>query len=115
MRRTPWRILVLMANLGVVVTVSGQDKPATPAEQFAADTARPRAFELIRRDHIRSDRLCQRISYGFAREYETFLRAALAESPHEGVRAVACLALGQYLNNRVQRLDLCRDAPQLAK
>src|SRR5438046_2237560 len=36
MRRTPWRILVLMANLGVVVTVSGQDKPATPAEQFAA-------------------------------------------------------------------------------
>lgn len=89
-----------------------------PVELVGEDTARPRAFELIRRDHIRSDRLgplCQRISYGFAQEYETFLRAALAESPHEAVRAVACLSLGQYLNNRVQRIDLCRGEPGLAK
>jgi hypothetical protein len=88
-----------------------------PVELVGEDTARPRAFELIRRDHIRSDRLgplCRRISYGFAKEYETFLRAALAESPHEAVRAVACLSLGQYLNNRVQRIDLCSGEPQLA-
>src|SRR6516164_7764888 len=61
-----------------------------PVELVGEDTARARAFELIVRDHIRSDKLgplCQRVSYGFAREYETFLRSVLAKSPHKNVRA----------------------------
>jgi hypothetical protein len=83
-----------------------------------ADTARARAFQLIQRDHIRSDKLgplCQRVSYGFCKEYETFLRAVLAKNPHREVRATACLALGHFLNNRLQRLDLCQEQPELAK
>ena len=89
-----------------------------PVELVGEDTARARAFELIVRDHIRSDKLgplCQRVSYGFAREYETFLRAAMATSPHKDVQATACLYLGHFLHNRLQRLDLCKEQPELQK
>jgi hypothetical protein len=89
-----------------------------PVEIVGEDTARARAFELIRRDHIRSDKLtplCQRVSYGYAKEYETFLRAVLEKNPHKEVRGAACQALGQFLNGRLQRIELCREQPELAK
>jgi hypothetical protein len=89
-----------------------------PVELVGEDEARGRALERIRRDHIRSDRLgplCQRVSYGFCKEYEAFLRAVLANNPHQNVRATACLSLALYLNNRWQRLDLCKEQPNLAK
>jgi hypothetical protein len=89
-----------------------------PVELVGEDTARARAFELIHRDHIRSDKLgplCQRVSYGFSKEYETFLRAVVAKNPHQAVRAAASLSLGHFLNNRLQRVDLCREQPELAK
>jgi len=88
-----------------------------PVEMVGEDTARPRAFEILQRDHVRSDKLgplCQRIAYGYCREYEPFLRAVLAANPHESVRATACLSLGAFLNNRAQRVDLCRERPDLA-
>lgn len=89
-----------------------------PVELVGEDTARAKAFELIHRDHLRSDKLgplCQRVSHGFAKEYETFLRAVAAKNPHDSVRAAATLSQGRFLNNRVQRLDLCREQPELAK
>jgi hypothetical protein len=89
-----------------------------PVEMVGEDVARPRAFELLQRDHLRSEKLgplCQRISYGFCKEYETFLRAVAAKSPHKTIRATASLSLGRYLNNRLQRIDLCREKPDLAK
>jgi hypothetical protein len=89
-----------------------------PVELVGRDEARPRAFALLRRDHLRSDRLgplCERISYGLCAEYETFLRAVLEENPHKEVRARACLALAHFLNNRALRLDLVRDQPALAR
>jgi hypothetical protein len=89
-----------------------------PVELVGEDSARARAFELIQRDHIRSDKLgplCQCVSYGFCKEYETFLRAVLEKNPHREVQALACLSLGRFLNSRVQRLDLCREQPELAK
>jgi hypothetical protein len=89
-----------------------------PVELVGEDTARAKAFELIHRDHIRSDKLgplCQRVSYGFGKEYETFLRAVLAKNPHKTVQAAACLSLGHFLNNRLLRVDLCKEQPELAK
>jgi hypothetical protein len=80
-----------------------------PVELVGKDSARARAFELIQRDHIRSDKLvplCERVSYGFCKEYETF-RAVLAKNPHKKAQATACLSLGRFLNNRLLRLDLC--------
>jgi hypothetical protein len=89
-----------------------------PVELVGEDTARARAIELIQRDHLGSDKLgplCQRVSWGFAKEYETFLRAIQAKNPHKNVQATACLSLGRYLNNRLQRLELCKEEPGLAK
>jgi hypothetical protein len=70
------------------------------------------------RDHLRSDKLgplCERVSGGFCKEYETFLRAVQEQNPHRDVRAQACLALARYLANRSQRLDLIRDQSGLAR
>src|SRR5262245_39315134 len=89
-----------------------------PVELVGEDTARAKAFELIQRDHIRSDKLgplCQRVSYGFCKDYEMFLRAVLAKNPHKKVQAMACLSLGHFLNSRLLRLDLCKEQPELAK
>jgi hypothetical protein len=89
-----------------------------PVEMVGRDEARPRAFALLRRDHLRSERLgplCERISYGLCAEYEPFLRAVLEQNPHEEVRARACLALAHYLNNRAQRVALVRDQAALAR
>ncbi len=89
-----------------------------PVEFVGKDDARIRAFELLERDHIRSDKLgtvCQRLSYGFCKEYETFLRAVLKMNPHKSVQAQAYLALAHFLNNRLQKLDLVKEQPELAQ
>ncbi|MFO0807978.1 MAG: redoxin domain-containing protein [Gemmataceae bacterium] len=89
-----------------------------PVELVGEDTARGRALDLIQRDHIHSDKLgplCQRVSSGFGKEYETFLRAVVAKSPHNAVRAVASLSLGHFLHSRLQRVDLCREQLELAR
>jgi hypothetical protein len=89
-----------------------------PVELVGEDAARVRAFELIQRDYIRSDKLgplCQGVSYGFCKEYETFLHAVLAKNPHKDVQAAACLSLGHFLNNRLLHVDLCKERPVLAK
>jgi thiol-disulfide isomerase/thioredoxin len=89
-----------------------------PVEMVGEDTARAKTFELLRRDHLRSDKLgplCQRIAYGFCKEYETFLRAVVAKNPHKGVQATATLSLARFLNNRLGRIELCRKQPELAK
>ena len=41
--------------------------------------------------------------------------AVLEKNPHKDVRAQACLALAHFLNNRLQRLDLVREQPELAR
>jgi hypothetical protein len=89
-----------------------------PTELVGEDTARARAFELLQRDHVRSDRLaplCQRVAPGFCKEYEGFLRAVVAANPHKNVQAAARVSLSRFLHNRVQRLDLCKEQPDLAK
>jgi hypothetical protein len=89
-----------------------------PVELVGPDAARSRAFALLTRDHLQSDRLgplCERISYGFCAEYEPFLRAVLDKNPHKDVRAQACLALAHFLNNRSQRLELVTQQPALAR
>lgn len=88
-----------------------------PVDMVGEDAARPRAFAIIERDHIQSDKLgplCQRVSYGFCREYEAFLRAVVAKNPNRQVQATARLSLAQFLCNRMYRVDLCKEMPELA-
>jgi len=89
-----------------------------PIEVVGEDPARVRALALLERDHIRSDVLgpvCERLSWGFCREYETFLRAVHEKSPHEAVRGQACLALARFLKVRIQRLHLIEGNAELGK
>ena len=89
-----------------------------PVQVVGTDPARARAFELLQRDHLRSeklDALCQRVSFGYCREYEPFLRAVLAASPHRAVAAQACVGLARLLTNRMGRLVQLADAPAAAR
>jgi len=89
-----------------------------PVEMVGRDDARPKAFAILRRDHIRSEKLgplCERISYGLCAEYEPFLREVLEKNPHKEVRAQACLALAHYLSNRSLKLDLVLRDPKLTR
>jgi hypothetical protein len=89
-----------------------------PVELVGKDDARVKAFALLQRDHIRSDKLgpvCGRIASGFCKEYEAFLRAVVGTNPHRDIQAQASLALAHFLNNRLQRLDLVKEQPELAK
>src|SRR5262245_29370642 len=89
-----------------------------PVQLVGEDPARARAFELLQRDHLRSDQLaalCQRVSFGYCREYEPFLRAVLAASPHRAVAAQACVGLARLLTNRMGRLAGFADAPATAR
>lgn len=89
-----------------------------PVEMVGRDPARPRAFELLRRDHIRSEKLgplCERISYGLCAEYEPFLRDVLEKNPHKEIRGQACLALAHFLSNRSLKLDVALGDPKLAR
>src|SRR5215813_5350022 len=156
-RRTSAFLLVMLTLSLVVAGGNGQDKPPTPAEQYAAlkkeyhktpgtrvpsndderlrfvgraykhhhavalkflELAEKYPNDPIALDHLASDKLgplCQRVSWGFCKEYESFLRAVLAKNPHKNVQATACLSLGRFLNNRLQRLDLCKEQPELAR
>lgn len=89
-----------------------------PVEVVGRDDASAKALALLERDHVRSAKLgpaCERLSGGFRREYEPFLRAVVAKNPHRDVRGQACLSLAHFLANRLQRLDLIRDQPALGK
>jgi hypothetical protein len=86
-----------------------------PVELVGEDKARDRALALLQRDHVRSDKLgptCLRLSFGYCKEYETFLRAVLEKNPQKEVRGAACLGLAHFLNGRLQRLDLIKGQPQ---
>jgi hypothetical protein len=59
--------------------------------------------------------LCERIQYGFRKEYEAFLRDVLKDNPHPGVQAAACLGLAHYLANRAGRLEILNERADAAK
>jgi hypothetical protein len=89
-----------------------------PVELVGEDKARARALALLQRDYVQSDKLgptCLRLSYGYCKEYETFLRAVLDMNPHKDVQGSACLGLAHFLSGRLQRLDLIKGQPQPTK
>jgi hypothetical protein len=102
----------------LLLAVRQVDSTPWPVELVGKDTARARAFELLQRDHVRSDKLgplCQRVAYGFAGEYEAFLRAVAQKNPHRDIRAVATVSLAHYLDGRLGRVELCRGQADIAR
>jgi AhpC/TSA family len=81
------------------------------------DGSAVRTVTLVLRDHILSEKLgpvIDRMRYGYRLEYETCLRIVLEKNPHRDVQALACLALAQFLNDRLRMLQLTEDRPELA-
>ena len=113
--KNPKDPVALKALIQTVALVNSTAFPAT-----GKDTPGDRALALLRRDHVRSDKLgpvCQQIVFGFHKSHETFLRAVLERNPHRKVQALACLSLAQFLTDRMYRLDVLRDQdkPDLAQ
>lgn len=85
---------------------------------WGKDSRQAKAIAILLRDHLGSDRLgetCKRAQFGFRKECEVFLRTLLDKSPHRDVRGLACLRLALFLNLRLNRLDLLKEQPDVAK
>jgi hypothetical protein len=85
---------------------------------WGKNSPQAKAITLMLRDHLESDKLdeaCRRVQYGFRQECEIFLHTVLEKSPHRQVQGTACLRLAQFLGNRLDKLDLLADQPELAK
>ena len=50
--------------------------------------------------------------FGFRKEFEKFLTAALETNPHRNVQGMACLALAQLLRNQLLIADRVIDRPE---
>lgn len=84
---------------------TGKDRPA------------PKAVAILLRDHLQSEKMAdatRRVAYGFGPECEQLLRSVLASSKRNDVQGLACLRLAQFLNARLQRLDLLNERPEMA-
>lgn len=82
-----------------------------PFDLVGPDEAPAKALAQMRRDHLKSGKLgplCQRISYGFREEYETFLRAVVAGNGERAITGIATLSLAHLLGNRAQRIETIR-------
>lgn len=90
----------------------------TPHQVRDQDNPEVKAIGILLRDFVDSDRAgeaCRRLSYGFSKECEKFLRAVSQRNPHRTERGLASLRLAQFLNGRLQRLDLLKERPELAR
>src|SRR5215470_5288559 len=106
-------VLVQVVNLEISL-----ENNTSYAGRGKEDRPQARAFALLLRDHLSSDKLeyaCWRASYGFHKDCERFLRTALDKSPHKGVRGTACFRLAQFLKARLLRLDLLKERPEMAR
>src|SRR5438552_7378340 len=115
--KNPKEPFVLDALVQVVTQeISLENNSSHPG--WGKDSPGRKAIAILLRDHLRSDKLgeaTRRVLYGFRQECETFLRTVLEMSPHQEVQALACLRLAQFLNGRLQRLDLLKVQPEMAK
>jgi hypothetical protein len=83
----------------------------------SSDDSAGRTVALVLRDHVLSDKLgpvIDRMQYGYRMIYETGLRTALEKNPHHEVQALACLALAQFLSDKLRMIRLAEDRPELA-
>ncbi len=118
--------IALVAIKQAVQAVGSTDSAAqiaweTNRSDFPAgstDGSASKTVTLLLRDHVLSAKLgpvCDRMRYGYRLEYEKFLRTVLEKNPHRNVRALACLSLAQFLNDRLRMLQLAEERQELAK
>lgn len=82
----------------------------------STDGAAGKIVEALVRDHVLSDKLdpvIDRMRYGYRMEFEGFLRMVVQKNPHRDVQAAACLALAQFLNDKLRVLQLAEERTDL--
>lgn len=82
------------------------------------DGSAGRCVELLIRDHVLSEKLgpvVDRMRYGYRMEYDKGLSAVLEKNPHCDVQGLACLALAQFLHDRLRMIRLVDDRPELVE
>ena len=82
------------------------------------DGAAAKAVTLVLRDHLRSENLgpvIDRMRYGYRMDYDRGLSTILEKNPHRDVQGLACLALAQFLSDRLRMLRLVEDRAELAE
>ena len=85
-----------------------------PAGSIAG--AAGKAVALVLRDHVLSEQLApivDRMRYGYRKDYEKGLATVLEKNPHRDVQALSCLALAQYLGDKLQMLNLSDERAEL--
>jgi hypothetical protein len=86
--------------------------------QAGRDSPRTKAIELLRTNHIRSEKLaavCSSLGYSPDSASQKLLREAIQKSPHRAVRGTACLALAQNLKEQIDIMGRIRDQPRMAQ
>lgn len=86
--------------------------------QGSSDDSAARTVELLLRHHVGSDQLgpvIDRLRYGYRLEYEACLKTLLERNPHREMQGLACLALGQYLHDKLRMLRLVENRPELVE
>ena len=82
------------------------------------DGSAGRLVKILKRDHLRSDKLgpvIDRMRYGYRMEFAECLAQIEQSTPHRTIRAVATLALARNLKDRLQMLQMVEDRPALKK
>ncbi|MDA1230598.1 MAG: redoxin domain-containing protein [Planctomycetota bacterium] len=80
------------------------------------DGSAERCVELLIRDHVLSEKLgpvVDRMRYGYRMDYDKGLSTVLEKNPHREVQGLACLALAQFLHDRLRMIRLVDDRPEL--
>lgn len=80
------------------------------------DGSAKRIVVLLLRDYLMSDALepiCDRMRYQYRLEVENALRGMLEKNPHRQVKGAACLALAQFLHDKLRMANLADDRPEL--
>lgn len=109
---------IALEALTQVVTMEYWLNTHTAHPGWGQASRQAKAIALLLRDHLQSDRLgetCKRVHFGFRQECETFLRAVLEKNPHREIQGQACLRLAQFLANRLERMALLNDQPELTR
>ena len=80
------------------------------------DGSAAKTVALVLRDHLRSQKLgpvVDRMRYGYRMVYGKCLSTVLEKNPHHKVQALTCLALAQFLNDKLRVIQLADDRPEL--
>jgi hypothetical protein len=84
----------------------------------STDGSGGRAVALVLRHHVLSEKLgpvIDRMRYGYRMEYEKCLSTVLEKNRHRDVQALTCLALAQFLQDKLRMIRLAEDRPELAE